>query len=149
MIAQVDTGKAMLTLAYDRNGRAIAGRTRGDAQRVAKASLIFDPAQVWGAALARLLGTCADGVTVTRGDIADALKLCALKLQAGDKAFVMESLVGQAALLGRLMNEAASEYQATDRVDFKARRLANFLALQRAHTKVVGAIAAMQARAAH
>lgn len=145
MNVQADTSKAMLALAYNRNGRAIAERPQVGVERVAKASFIFDPAQLWGAALAELLGSSVGGVAVNREDIADALKLCALKLHAGDKAFVMEALVGQETLLGRLMNEAAAEYRETERVDFKARRLANFLALQRARVKVLSAIAAMQA----
>lgn len=98
---------------------------------------------MWGSGLAKLLGG-AGGVAVE--DIVDALKLCALKLQAGDKAFVMESLVGQEVLLGRLMTEAAAEYRDTDRLDFKGKRLAHFLALQRAHMRVLSAIATMQSK---
>ena len=102
---------------------------------------------MWSAALAELLGASVGGVAVTRADITDELELCALKLQAGDKSFVMESLAAQGILLGRLMNEAAAEYRETERLDFKAKRLAHFLALQRALLRTVGAIAAMQARA--
>lgn len=119
--------------------------------RGAKALNVFDPARLFGKALAGLLSASVDGGTISADDISDSLRLCALKLRAGDKAFVMEALVGQQALLQRLMEEAAAEYQATGRVDFKARRLGNFLSIQRAHMRVLAAIASLQAKvtAAH
>ena len=147
MMTQTDTGKAMLKLAYDRNGRDIAERSQVGAQRDSRAAFIFDPAAVWSSTLARLLGTTADGVTVSREDIAEALRLASLKLSAGDSEFVMTTLVGQASVLQRLTEEAAREMQETERVDFKAKRVANYLALHRAHMRVLSAIATMQAKA--
>ena len=77
----------------------------------------------------------------------DSLRLRALKLQAGDRSFVVESLVGQASLLQRLTEDAAAEMQATERLDMKSKRVTNYLALQRAHMRVLSAIAAMQRHA--
>ena len=116
--------------------------------RVAKAAFIFNAAWVWSAALAELLGASVGGVAVTRADIADALRLAALKLAAGDTEFVLTSLVGQAAVLQRLTEEAAADMQATDRLDMKSVRLRNYLALSRQLQKVLSAIAAMQKREA-
>ena len=105
------------------------------------------PDQVWGAALAEILGAPVNGVAITGADIAGALKRTASELASGKNALVMESLTGQAILLESLSAEAARDMRATDRLDFKAKRLAFFLSLQRAHLKVLGAIASLQNRA--
>ena len=138
-MTQTDTGKAILKLAYDRNGRDLAERPQVGAQRGSRAAFLFNPSLVWGSGLAKLLGGAAGGLAAE--DIADALQLCALKLQQGDKAWVLQALVGQEVLLGRLVNEAAAAYRESERLDFKGKRLAHFLALQRAHMRVLSAIA--------
>ena len=131
---------------HDRSRRLAVQQAQwgGGLQRGSRAALIFNPSHLWGSALAELLGASVGGVAVTGEDIADALKLCALKALAGDKGFVMEALVGQEVLLSRLMHEAAAEYRATERLDFKSKRLAHFLALEKAHLRALSALAAMQ-----
>ncbi len=124
--------------------RSQVGDVRG-----AKALNVFDPAHVFGKALAGLLSASADGCAVSADDIADSLRLLALKLRTGDSAYVLASLAGQAALLERLMTTAASEMDSTNRLDMKSARVKNFLSLQRAHMRVLAAIASLQARVAH
>lgn len=115
------------------------------------AGLIFDPAGTYGSVLAQLLGAPNDGLPVTGADLADAIRLTALKIKSGDVSFLRETLLGQAAVIEALMMEAARDYHEaeTNRNWRWGRvRLREFLALQKALLRAVEAVARLPISAA-
>ena len=122
-------------------------RSQIGAQRGSRAAFIFDPAEVWGSTLAELLGHAAGGSgSVNGADIADSLRLCAIKFKAGDRSFVLESLAGQSVILAQLMAEAVRDYsesEANGKWQWARIRLREFQQLQKAHMRTITAIAGL------
>ena len=80
------------------------------ANTVGGAALLFDPVSLYGRAAVRLSGnTDTDNATVA--DFERLIKVTALKIRAGDRTYIIESLTGQAAWL-QALSMKLSDYAA-------------------------------------
>lgn len=59
-------------------------------------------------------GVAAGGAGLVAADIADSLRLAGIKLKAGDRSFVLESLAGQSVILAQMMAEAPRDYSESE-----------------------------------
>lgn len=138
----VRVSQDIIRLATERNAKAIA-TTPGRLPALQTAALIFDPAQTYGGALARVLGAPNGALPVTSDDLADAIRLTALKIKSGDISFLRETLVGQAAVIEAMMMDAARSYNETKHYSAARAFMREFLALQKAHLRTVLAVASI------
>lgn len=118
----------------------------GQLQTVKRAGLIFDPARTYGTALAQLLGAPSEGLPINSDDLAEALRLTALKIESGDINFLRMTLLGQAAVVEALMMEAAREYKDSEtrgKWQWARVRLREFQQLQKAHMRTIATIAGL------
>ena len=78
-----------------------------------RAGLLFNPAELYGSATAKLCGASdPDTDNVTREDIAQGIRMTAAKIRAGDRTYIFESMLGQAIWLQALALQL-SDYTAT------------------------------------
>ena len=96
--AAVRAGGAANTVGADGGGDPVA--------------LLFNPAQLYGRAAAKLrAGIGPDNDTETHTDIARGIRMTAAKIRAGDRAYIFEALTGQSCWLQALalqLGEAAT-----------------------------------------
>jgi hypothetical protein len=80
---------------------------------VGRVAMLFEPTVLYGRAAAKLHGIGGpDSDSVTVGDFERAIRMTAAKIRAGDRAYIIESLVGQAVWLQALALRL-SDYAAT------------------------------------
>lgn len=71
--------------------------TGGGAERT---TLLFDPAELYGRAAVKMASSISpDTADVTAGDIARSIRMTAAKIRAGDRSYIIESMLGMSVWL--------------------------------------------------